>query len=358
MEEIAQKTGQQPGQQRRIVVGLWLLAICIMIFVMILIGGLTRLTHSGLSMTEWKPLTGWIPPLTDAAWFDIFQKYQATPEYKKLNVGMTVEEFKSIFWLEFIHRVWGRLIGLVVFIPLIFFAVKRWLDKTLLMKLIGLFVLGGLQGVLGWYMVQSGLVDHPDVSPYRLTAHLGLALIVYGFALWLAFDLLSLPHKEFPELNKRGGTIALCALITITILSGGFVAGNNAGLTYNTFPLMDGRLVPAGLFEISPYYVNFFENITTVQFNHRMLAISTVVIVLLYWVCRRSYMTTKRSRLILDGLTIAVLIQAMLGISTLLMAVPLTLAILHQMTAMVVFSLAIWLVHSGKPRKRLGSGEP
>ena len=344
-------------QKHRVIIGYWLLSVCAMIFVMILIGGLTRLTHSGLSMTEWKPLTGWIPPLTDTAWLEIFQNYQATPEYQKLNVGMTVDEFKSIFWLEFIHRVWGRLIGLAVILPLGFFALKRWLDRSLAINFIALFILGGLQGVLGWYMVQSGLVDHPDVSPYRLTAHLGLALLVYGYALWLALNLLNLPHSEFPELNQRGGTIALLVLITVTILSGGFVAGNNAGLTYNTFPLMDGRLVPAGLFELSPVYVNFFENVTAVQFNHRMLAISTVIVVLLYWVCRRSYMTTARSRGILDGLTLGVLFQAVLGISTLLLAVPLILAILHQATAIVVFSLAIWLIHNGKPRKRFGSAQ-
>ena len=325
-----------------------------MIFLMVLIGGLTRLTHSGLSMVEWKPLTGWIPPLSDLAWQELLRKYQATPEFRELNVGMTVKEFKSIFWLEYIHRVWGRLIGLVVIIPLVFFALKRWFNKSFLWKLVGLFCLGGLQGLMGWYMVQSGLVDNPDVSPYRLTAHLGLALLVYGAGLWFMLDLLSPPQKEFPELNKRGGTTVLCVFIVLTILSGGFVAGNDAGLTYNTFPLMDGRLVPTGVFELSPFYLNFFENIATVQFNHRLLAISLLVMVLLFWVFRRSYMTTVRSRRILDGLAITVLIQVTLGISTLLLAVPVGLAIFHQATALAAFTVVLWLVHDGKPRKGFG----
>ncbi len=352
MARIDQEPDREHHQKQDKIIGLWLVAICAMVFVMVVIGGLTRLTDSGLSMVEWKPLTGWIPPLSELAWQELFKRYQATPEYQKLNVGMTVEEFKSIFWLEYIHRLWGRLIGLVVLIPLVVLVFKRWLDKKLIAKLVGLFLLGGLQGLMGWYMVQSGLIDRPDVSPYRLTTHLGLALLIYGAALWLALDFLRPRQEEFQELNRRGGTTALCAIIVLTMLSGGFVAGNNAGLTYNTFPLMDGQLVPSGLFDLSPFYLNFFENITTVQFNHRLLATSTFVIVLLYWVCRRSYMTTARSRRILDSLTIMVLVQAGLGIATLLLAVPVVLAVLHQATAMVVFSLALWLIHAGRPGKR------
>ena len=337
------------------IIGYWVLAICAMVFVMVVLGGLTRLTHSGLSMVEWKPLSGWIPPLSDSAWQEFFQKYKATPEYLKLNVGMTVEEFKSIFWLEYFHRLWGRIIGLVVFFPLIFFVIKRWLHPKLMMKLIGLFCLGGLQGLMGWYMVQSGLVDQPDVSPYRLTAHLGLALLIYGIGLWIALEILQPSYEDPRELNRRGGTTTLLVFIVVTILSGGFVAGNDAGLTYNTFPLMDGRLVPDGALELTPFYLNFFENIATVQFNHRLLAVSTLIMVLLFWVFRRSYMVTARSRRILGGLAIAVLVQAVLGVFTLLLAVPAGLAIIHQATALVVFSLALWLVHDGRPRKGFGS---
>jgi cytochrome c oxidase assembly protein subunit 15 len=346
---------QKLDESRDKIIGYWILAICAMVFVMVVLGGLTRLTHSGLSMVEWQPLSGWIPPLTDSAWQEFFQKYQATPEYLKLNVGMTVDEFKSIFWLEYFHRLWGRLIGLVVLIPLIFFAIKRWLYPKLILQLFGLFCLGGLQGLMGWYMVQSGMVDQPDVSPYRLTAHLGLALLIYGIGLWLAFEILQPSYEEPRELNSRGGTTTLLVFIVMTILSGGFVAGNDAGLTYNTFPFMDGRIIPTGALELSPFYLNFFENIATVQFNHRLLAVSTLCMVLLFWVFRRSYMVTARSRSILDGLAAAVLIQVILGVLTLLFAVPVGLAITHQATALVVFSLALWLVHDGRPRKGFGS---
>ncbi|MEQ8193141.1 MAG: COX15/CtaA family protein [Rhodospirillales bacterium] len=333
---------RQPGHK---VIGLWLLGVCAMVFVMVVLGGLTRLTHSGLSMVEWKPLTGWLPPMSEAVWQELFDKYRATPEYKKLNAGMTLAEFESIFWLEFVHRVWGRLIGIFVAVPMVFFALKRWLDRRLGLKLVGLFVLGGLQGGLGWFMVMSGLVDDPNVSPYRLTAHLGLALAIYGLAFWWALDLLRGYRRESGERIARRAAIGLCALIFTTILSGGFVAGNDAGLTYNTFPLMDGRWVPPGLFEMTPFYRNFFENLATVQFDHRVLAITTFCLVVIFWLWGRNRITAPGTRRLLAGLVVAVLLQVSLGITTLLLAVPLIPAALHQAVAIGVFTLSLWLCH-------------
>ncbi|MEX2450223.1 MAG: COX15/CtaA family protein [Rhodospirillales bacterium] len=332
-------------EYRRKIIGLWLLGICAMVFAMIVLGGLTRLTQSGLSIVEWKPLTGWLPPLSDGHWREVFEKYRATPEYRKLNAGMTLAEFKSIFWLEFIHRVWGRVIGVFVAVPMIFFALKRWLDWRLGLKLVGLFVLGGLQGVLGWFMVKSGLVDDPRVSPYRLTAHLGLALVIYGLAFWWALDLLRPDRRAGGSPTVRRASVGLSALILTTILSGGFVAGNDAGLTYNTFPLMDGRWVPPGLFELSPLYRNFFENIVTVQFDHRVLAMTTFCLVILFWAGARGRIAPMGTRRLLDGLVVAVLLQVSLGITTLLLAVPVLPAVLHQAVAIWVFTLSLWLNH-------------
>ncbi len=338
-------TRDQIQLKHRKIIGYWLLLLCVMVYSMVLIGGMTRLTQSGLSMVEWKPLTGWLPPLNDLAWQEMFRKYQSSPEYRKLNTGMTVTEFKSIFWLEYIHRIWGRLIGVVVIIPLVVFAAKRWLDRPLLLRLIGLFILGGLQGVMGWYMVKSGLIDHPDVSPYRLTAHLGLALLIFGLLIWTLLDVLA-PNVTQPVPSHLCRWVwGICLLVILTILSGGFVAGNNAGLTYNTFPLMDGDWIPPGLFDLSPVYRNFFENIATVQFNHRVLAVTTVFAVIVFWISVIRQLNFPRLRLLLHGLLVIVCIQASLGISTLLLAVPVNLAIAHQAVAFAVFAVAVWLAH-------------
>jgi cytochrome c oxidase assembly protein subunit 15 len=313
-----------------------------MIFVMIALGGLTRLTGSGLSMVEWQPITGWLPPVSDAAWQNTFAKYQAYPEYQKVNLGMTLSEFKGIFWLEYVHRLWGRLIGVAFLAPFLVFLVKGWIERPLVPKLVAMFVLGGLQGGLGWYMVKSGLVDDPNVSPYRLTAHLGLALLIYGYMLWVAFGLLWTPDTGPVSPGRARAARALLALVFVTTLSGGLVAGLDAGFAYNTFPLMDGALVPAGLFELQPWFLNVFENITTVQFNHRLLAVITVVAVVAFWWRVRRTALGRRGRWAVNGLPIAVLAQAGLGISTLLLVVPTPLAALHQAGAVVVFTLALW----------------
>ena len=269
-------------QRRHRAIAFWLLAVAARVFAMVVIGGVTRLTHSGLSMVEWQPVTGWLPPSTEAEWSAVFRQYQRFPEFREVNAGMTVAEFKGIFWLEFIHRLWGRLIGVAFAVPFMVFLLKGWVDRRLAPKLVVIFVLGGLQGVLGWYMVKSGLVDRPDVSQYRLTAHLGAALLIYAYMLWVAFGLLAPEPGPTPR-NLSRFAAALAAMVFVTALSGGFVAGLDAGFAYNTFPLMDGELIPEHLFAVTPLYLNFFENVTTVQFTHRLLAITTATLVVVFW---------------------------------------------------------------------------
>ena len=330
--------------RNRKAIAIWLLVLCGMVFVTLIIGGITRLTHSGLSMVEWRPVTGWLPPLSEAAWQDAFAKYREFPEYRSFNTGMTLAEFKEIFWLEFVHRLWGRLIGLVFLVPFLLFVWRKMVDVRLVTKLLIAFILGGLQGVLGWYMVQSGLVDRPDVSQYRLTAHLGAALVIYAYLLWLALALL------FPEAPKTapprslGFAAGVLALACLTILSGGFVAGLDAGFAYNTFPLMDGQFVPEGTFEMDPWYRSLFEDIATVQFDHRCLAMATLLAVVVFWFWLQNLDLAPRARLAANGLLTIALIQVMLGIATLMFVVPVPLAALHQAGAVGVFSFALWMV--------------
>ncbi len=345
------------AKQQRIVAA-WLFAVAAMVFAMIVLGGVTRLTQSGLSMVDWRPLTGWLPPLDPAEWERIFARYQAYPEYQKTNLGMTLAEFKSIYWLEYAHRIWGRMIGAALVVPMVVFLIKGWVDRGLAPKLVGLLILGGLQGVLGWYMVKSGLVDRPDVSQYRLAAHLALALVILGFLLWVALGLVHGPtpgpSPAAPAADRRGGHGArglkrwawgLLALIFVTALSGAFVAGLDAGLAYNTFPLMDGGLVPPGLFEIKPVYLNFFENIATVQFDHRLLAITVLVAVTVFWHQARKAPLTTGQRRAVNSLAAVAAVQVALGISTLVLVVPVPLAALHQAGAVALLSAAVWLIH-------------
>lgn len=328
-------------------VAAWLFVICGMIFAMVVLGGVTRLTESGLSMVDWRPITGWLPPMTDSEWAKVFADYRTSPEYKYVNAGMTLGDFKEIFWLEYLHRLFGRIIGLVFFLPFMFFLVTKRLDKALRRRCWIMFVLGGLQGVLGWYMVKSGLVDEPDVSQYRLAAHLGLALVIYLYILWTAWGIvLPRPHVPPPgQARDIGRSAALLGLIFVTVLSGALVAGLDAGLLYNTFPLMDGRLVPEGAFELQPFHLNFFENRATVQFDHRVLALITVVAVVVYWLHlqrNETHLPLKRAGHLL---LLAVVAQAGLGIATLIHAVPIALGALHQAGAVLLLTAGLWLVH-------------
>lgn len=337
-----------PASSGRRAIGLWLFAIAALIGAMVLLGGLTRLTDSGLSITEWRPVTGILPPLSEAAWRDAFRQYQAIPEYALINRGMSLADFKTIYWWEWAHRLLGRLVGIVFLLPFLWFLARGRIDRRLGLRLAGLFALGGAQGLLGWYMVQSGLSDRVDVSQYRLAAHFLLALTLFAYAFWLALDLaVPAPRLERRDLVPLArGAAAVVALVFVQAGLGALVAGLDAGLTYNTWPLMDGRLVPRDLFMLSPWPVNLFENIATVQFNHRLGAYVLAAAVAALWLAARRRALPARARRAVDLLGIAVLGQILLGIATLLLVVPLPLAAAHQMMALVVLSLSLILLHA------------
>ena len=325
-------------------VAIWLFLCCAMIFVMVVLGGVTRLTHSGLSIVEWRPLMGWIPPLSDAAWLEVFQKYQATPEYQQINHGMTLGAFKGIFWMEYLHRLWGRAIGIVFFVPFIVFAALGRIERRLWPALGAIFLLGAFQGLLGWIMVRSGLVDRPDVSPYLLAAHLGTAFAIYAFTFWMALQLSYAGARD--RLESGAGRLApfayvLVCLVFVTVLAGAMVAGTDAGFAFNTFPLMDGQIVPGGLFDLHPWYRNFVENIETIQFTHRVLAITTFALVLGFWFYGRRRLAGAAG-FAANVFAALAIVQVALGISTLLLVVPIPLAAAHQAGALALFTAALW----------------
>lgn len=318
-------------------VAAWLFICAALTFVMVVVGGITRLTESGLSIVEWQPLVGALPPLSQADWETLFAKYRATPQFSKVFPDMTVEGFKGIFWWEYIHRLLGRTIGIVFFLPYAFFLIRKKLTKTLAWQLAGLFVLGGLQGAMGWYMVKSGLVDDPRVSHFRLTAHLGLALLIFSAEFWLALDLL----RQQQHSRAKALPILVASLVFLMALSGGFVAGLRAGHAYNTFPLMNGYLVPPEAFMLEPWWRNFFWNVATVQLVHRaMFWLLLILIPIVWWQARHT--TAKIAGHHLLGMF---LLQAGLGISTLLLAVPVPLAAAHQAGAVLLLATALWTAH-------------
>jgi cytochrome c oxidase assembly protein subunit 15 len=330
-------------------VATWLLACCALLFCMVVVGGVTRLTRSGLSIVEWQPIVGAIPPLNQAQWQETFDKYRNTPEYEKVNKDMTLEEFKGIFWWEYFHRLLGRLIGLVYLLPFLYFLARRRVGGPLARKLAGIFLLGGLQGGMGWYMVQSGLVDDPRVSHYRLTVHLGLAFVIFAAMFWVALDLLG-PRARgdapAPERRRlRRFSLGLAGLIFVMVLSGGLVAGIRAGYAYNTFPLMNGHLVPPEIFMIDPWYLNFFNNMATVQFDHRLIAWLLAFLVPWFWFRARRADLHPRGRLACHLLLAALAAQIALGISTLLLVVPVGLGAAHQGGAVILFAASLWAAH-------------
>ena len=332
------------AESSRRAVARWLLACCALVFAMVVVGGITRLTHSGLSIVEWQPIVGALPPLGDAAWQDAFRKYQETPEFRQVNPGMDLAGFKSIFWWEYAHRLLGRLIGAAFFLPLLWFAIRRKIGSVLAWKLAVIFVLGGLQGAMGWYMVQSGLVDDPRVSQYRLAAHLAMALLIYAAMLWIALDLLSQRTTEPTSRSLRRFAFALVVLVFVQAISGAFVAGIRAGLAYNTFPLMSGHVLPPGMFVLEPWYLNFFSNIATVQFDHRVIAWLLAVVVPGFWLRTRG--AAPRARLAASLLLAALALQIALGIATLIAVVPIPLAAAHQAGALLVFTAALFAAHA------------
>jgi cytochrome c oxidase assembly protein subunit 15 len=326
----------------------WLLICAVVIFGMILLGGVTRLTNSGLSMVEWRPLMGAIPPLSEEAWQESFEKYKQFPEYRKVNLGMTVDEYKSIFMYEYLHRLLGRLIGVIFLVPMLYFAIRGRIRPGLMPKLLVLFFLGACQGLLGWYMVKSGLVDNPRVSQYRLTAHLGLAFAIYAYMFWLALGLLSPPGSGAagPARRYAGWALALVGVVYLMILSGGLVAGTRAGFAYSTWPLMGGTFIPPGLYAGTPAWLAAFEDITTIQFNHRMFAYLVFVLLMTFAIVVWRRTADRKARVALGLMVAALLLQVTLGISTLLLHVPLSLAAAHQGGAVLLLSATLYLAHS------------
>ncbi len=328
-------------------ISVWLLLCCAMIFAMVILGGATRLTGSGLSMVEWDPLFGALPPLDQQAWEDVFTKYQASPEYRKINIGMDLDGFKSIYWYEYSHRLLGRSIGTVFLLPFLYFFARRMLTRRLVPRLAVAFVLGGLQGLLGWYMVKSGLVDQPHVSQYRLTAHLSLALLIYAYLLWLLFDLLFPASQSLDSSTAGTGKAApyLLALVATTIVSGGFVAGLKAGLASNTFPKMGDQWLPPAGWMLQPGWRNLFENIATVQFDHRLLAMLTFLSIVVFWNYARTRALSRSARTGVHLLLLTAVAQVGLGISTLLLHVPVALAVTHQAGALTLLSVVLFVYH-------------
>ena len=314
-----------------------------MVYAMILIGGITRLTQSGLSMVTWQPLMGILPPLNLEQWQQTFQQYQNFPEYQLKNSSMTLEGFKRIFWWEYIHRLLGRLIGIVFFVPLVFFAFTNRIKKSSVPAYVGLFILGGLQGLLGWYMVKSGLVNDPHVSQYRLTAHLSLAVLIFALLFWQFLNHGQISKVMTGSFRYRGSFWIKCliVLIGLMIISGGFMAGTKAGHIYNTFPKMGNTWFPEQLFAMVPLWKNFFENTITIQFQHRYLALITILLIIGF--CIYMWQTPSRSiRTAITFLLALAVVQVCLGILTLLLGVPVLTAVLHQGTAILLLSAALY----------------
>ena len=325
-------------------IAMWLIFVCAMIWAMVALGGATRLTGSGLSIMEWAPLAGILPPLSQAEWQRLYDLYRTVPQYQLLNAGFGMEGFQRIFWLEWGHRVWGRLIGMAYLLPFIWFWATGRIPRPLLPRLFLLFVLGGMQGVIGWFMVASGFDEgRTAVSPYRLVMHLGMAFVLYGLVLWTALGLLRATRPEPVARGVKGPLLLAFWLGVATMLAGGFVAGIRAGFTYNTFPLMDGALVPAGYLDLSPWWRNLTANIAAVQFNHRLLATATLAATLwAAWCARR---LPRPARLLAWGFAGAVALQYGLGILTLIHVVPVGLGTLHQAVAVLVLTMGLLALH-------------
>jgi cytochrome c oxidase assembly protein subunit 15 len=323
------------GVRGRGAVRIWLYCVALLIVCIVILGGATRLTNSGLSITEWQPIHGVIPPLDAGQWQDEFAKYRQIPEYRILNPTMTLDEFKGIFWWEWAHRLLGRVIAVVFLLPLLFFAATRRIDRPLVPKLAVLFVLGGLQGAIGWWMVASGLAVRTDVSQYRLAIHLTFACVLLAAILWVARGLGAAGDAASSALRRTAGLIV--GLVFAQIFLGGIVAGLNAGLASNTWPLMDNAVVPSGLFSQSPFWTNFFENPLTAQFDHRLVAYVVLLTAIVH------AFRARRTPHAAGALALVLLIagQASLGIATIVAGVPLHLAILHQLGAVVVLSFAV-----------------
>ena len=329
-------------------VATWLFAIAAMIALMVLVGGLTRLTGSGLSITEWRPLTGAIPPLSDGDWQAEFARYQGTPQYDLLNRGMGLAAFKTIYWWEWMHRLLGRLIGVAFALPFAVFLLRRRIDRALSVRLGVIFLLGAAQGVLGWWMVQSGLEGaRVAVSQYRLAAHLGLAIILFGYVLWTAFEIMAARRSSVAGASRfRLWVMMFAGLLFVQMLLGAFVAGLDAGQAFSSWPTYAGAWIPMGLYDLAPWWINHFENHALVHFQHRMLGYAVAIAAVWLFMSIRRIGPDKPLRL--AGVHVAALtaLQIALGIVTVVSGVALPLAALHQIVALALFACALWWAHT------------
>jgi cytochrome c oxidase assembly protein subunit 15 len=352
-------TGISANEAPSRAVGWWLFSVAALIAIMVLVGGATRLTESGLSIVEWKPVTGTLPPLTDAQWAQAFEGYKTIPQYRELNAGMSLHEFKTIFWWEWSHRLLGRVIGAVYLLPFLFFLWRGMLGAELKRRLWVIFGLGALQGAVGWWMVASGLTQRVEVSQYRLATHLILALVIFAAIVWTLLRLKNRQHAAASARLKLSGVLLL-ALTFLQLYFGALVAGLRAGRVYNTWPEIDGALIPspARLFFEDPWWRNLFDNTLTVQFEHRMTAYALLALALLH-AC--DAVASRAGPAVMRGawwLVAAIGLQAVLGILTLLYQVPIDLALTHQAGAIVVLTLAIFQTERLVARSTMPSREP
>jgi cytochrome c oxidase assembly protein subunit 15 len=333
-------------------VSLWLCICLLLVAGMVLVGGYTRLSGSGLSITQWKPVHGIIPPLSETTWEEEFEHYQASPQYQKVNLGMTLEEFKVIFWPEYWHRVLGRAVGFVFFLPLFYFAIRKTISPRFALRLFVIFALGGLQGLVGWIMVKSGLVDDPYVSHLKLALHLAIAFIIFALILWALLDSLSSPRKRVSYPRMSGNWVRLAdraimtykwwfALLCLQIVFGAFVAGLHAGLIYNTYPTMNGAWLPPELWADS----SIWHSPVWMQFIHRSLAVIVALGFIIWWYLQRAYVNNNHLGKVALGVALIIALQFTLGVATLLHQVPMSLALAHQMTALALFGLSIILLY-------------
>ncbi len=324
----------------------WLLTGCVLIFIMVVVGGITRLTHSGLSISNYKLISGTIPPMNEVEWQAAFDIYKQYPEYQKLNNHFTLQDFKDIYFWEWLHRVIGRFIGVVFFIPFLYFLIKKQLTNPTIKKAIVLLILGGFQGFLGWYMVKSGLVDRPDVSHYRLAAHLTTAFITFAYTFWVALDIIY-PNKKAIEKQLRNFIRITLGVLILQIIYGAFVAGLDAGFIHNHWPMMsEGKFMHETVYiEQSPIIKNFIEGKSGVQFVHRILAYIVVVLILVIWNKTRKKHLTKDQKNGVNALLLLVGIQFLLGILTIIMQVPVWLGVAHQIGAFFLLTATTFVLH-------------
>jgi len=324
----------------------WLLACAGLVVVVLVLGGITRLTRSGLSIVQWQPIAGAFPPVTEADWQLLFQQYRSSPEFEQVNSGITIEGFRTIFWWEYAHRLAGRIAGLAFLLPLLWFAFAGVLSRALFVRLAGIFLLGAVQGVAGWWMVRSGLVEDPSVSPFRLALHLGLALAILGALLWTSWELRPRPKRPGPAVRFPA---VLVLFVVLVAFSGALMAGARAGLAYNTFPLLNGALVPEDVLRLSPWYENFQRNPATIQLLHRALALVLILVSLGAWLRMRATPPRGAPFRTSGWFLLALAVQAGLGAANVLASVPLGVAILHQALAVGLFCLALRLAFLGRP---------